>query len=73
MPRESWSVITERLIVEYAGGHEPDVLETTYRRYEVKDYGLLPLTDEEWEAGGFEDITVFGLAGERHYVRKMVG
>jgi hypothetical protein len=70
MPRESWSIITERLSVTYAGAHEPDVLETSYRRYELKDYGLLPLTDEEWEAGDFEDITVFGQAGERHYVRR---
>jgi hypothetical protein len=38
----------------------------------VKDYGLLPLTDEEWEAGEFDDVTIFGQAGERHYVRKLV-
>jgi hypothetical protein len=25
---------------------------------------------EEWEAGEFEDVTVFGQAGECHYVRR---
>jgi hypothetical protein len=69
MPREYWSIITERLSVTYVGAHKPDVLEMSYRRYEQKAYGLLPLTDEEWEHGCFHDVTPFGIVGQRHYAR----
>jgi hypothetical protein len=65
-----WSVVVERLNLPYVGAHKPDVVEFSYRRYEVTDYGVIPLIDEEWETGVFDDITVFGQVGERHYVRK---
>jgi hypothetical protein len=65
----SWSVIVERMIIEYAGGHAPSSIEIRYRRYELMPYGLLPLTDDEWERGIFDDLTPFGVVGERHYER----
>jgi hypothetical protein len=64
-----WSVIIERLTIEYAGGHAPSSIEIRYRRYELMPYGLLPLTDDEWERGTFNDRTPFGVVGERHYER----
>jgi hypothetical protein len=67
---ESWSIVVERIDATCAFDHSPAYLESEpYRRYEVKPYGLLPLTDEEWAAGEFVDVTPMEVSGQRHYLR----
>jgi hypothetical protein len=71
---EAWSIVVERLDMTGVFDSAPVYVESeSYRRYEVMPYGLLPLTDDEWERGHFEDVTPFGIVGQRHYLRVMDG
>jgi hypothetical protein len=65
----SWEVCVERISISAEWAPEPECLEIRYRRYEVKPFGVMPLTDDEWAAGHFEDVTPFGTVGQRHYLR----
>ena len=69
-PTRSWSVLTETISVSFPWSGEPEVLEISYRCYLHMDYGLVPLTDDEWAAGTFTECTPFNApAGQRHYLR----
>jgi hypothetical protein len=65
----NWEVCVERISISADWLPEPEYLEIHYRRYEVKPFGVMPLTDDEWAAGTFTDVTPFGIVGQRHYLR----
>jgi hypothetical protein len=69
---ESWSIVVGRFDATCEFDSSSVYLESEpYRRYEVKSYGLLPLTDEEWNAGEFVDVTPVEVSGQRHYRRAL--